>query len=223
MQSRKYGRTYHLPFSQGVSNDDKILKDWQGLLKKELLITEKLDGENTCLKSTGVFARSHAAPTRNPWAKNMWVIWDRLRDSLGDLEVFGENLYGIHSIEYQQLSYHFYVFAIREGDHWLSWEEVLFFADILDLATVPVFEMGKFTEKELKELITKRMELGSALGGDCEGFVLRNADGFSSVDFKYNVLKYVRKNHVQTDEHWTRNWKRAALWYEKPMAQRFNP
>lgn len=221
MQTDKYGRTYHLPFSKGVTNDDKVLKDWQALLEEEIVITEKLDGENTCIKKTGVFARSHAAPTHNPWAKNMWPIWERVKDSLDDLELFGENLYGIHSIEYTKLPYHFYVFAVRKGEHWLSWEEVLWYADILELPTVPVFEIGRFTAKEIQQFMNKRMEQGSVLGGACEGFVLRNASGFSTLDFKYNVLKYVRQNHVQTDEHWTRNWKRAALWYERPMAKRW--
>ena len=59
------------------------------------------------------------------------------------------------------------------------------------------------------------MENGSRLGGECEGFVFRNAGNFHVDDFAKNVLKYVRKNHVKTDEHWTRNWKRAKLWFEK--------
>lgn len=217
MQTDKYGRTYHLPFSEGVTNDDKILHDWEHLLEQELIITEKLDGENSCLKSTGAYARSHGAPTRNPWAKNMWTIWERIKGDLGDLEVFGENLYGIHSIEYKKLSYHFYVFAIRDGNRWLSWDEVLFYAELLELPTVPVFESGFFTQKEIKDFIKQRMELGSAFEGPCEGFVIRNANEFTTSNFKHNVLKYVRKNHVQTNEHWTRNWKRAFLWYEKPL------
>lgn len=219
MESTKYGRTYHLPFSEGVTSDDKILWDWQTLLEQPILITEKLDGENSCLKSTGAYARSHLSPTRNPWAKNMWEIWERIKHDLGTLEIFGENLYGIHSIEYECLSYHFYVFAIRDGDQWLSWEEVLFYAELLELPTVPVLEAGSFTEEMVKNFIEKRMMLGSVFGGDCEGFVLRNANSYSADKFKHNVLKFVRKNHVKTNEHWTRYWKRAALWYEKPLGR----
>ena len=33
-------------------------------------------------------------------------------------------------------------------------------------------------------------------------------------EFARNVFKYVRKEHVKTDEHWTRNWKRARLIWE---------
>ena len=29
--------------------------------------------------------------------------------------------------------------------------------------------------------------------------------------FPYYVCKWVRPNHVQTNEHWTRNWKKAEL------------
>jgi hypothetical protein len=219
MQSQKYGRTYHLPFSEGVTSDDKILWEWEDLLENPIVITEKLDGENTCLKSTGVYARSHTAPTRNPWAGNMWEIWNRVQHDLGDLEVFGENLYGIHSIEYEQLSYHFYVFAIRVEEEWLSWEEVVFYAEALGLATAPVLEMGVFSVENIRNLIATRMKEGSVFGGACEGVVLCQTSAFQSIDFKEKVLKYVRKNHVKTNEHWTKNWKRATLWYEKSMAR----
>ncbi|MEH0153772.1 RNA ligase family protein [Limibacter armeniacum] len=209
----KYGRTYHFPFSPGTTSDDKIMKGWQGILEKELVITEKLDGENTCLKSSGVYARSHAAPTRNPWAANMWEIWNMVNPSLGELEIFGENLYGIHSIEYTRLQAYFYVFAIRDGDRWLSWDEVKFYAAMLDLPTVPVLEINHFTEAELIKKIDQGMEQESQLGGECEGFVVRTTEGFSVDRFKHHVLKYVRQNHVKTDEHWTKNWKRARLWF----------
>lgn len=32
-------------------------------------------------------------------------------------------------------------------------------------------------------------------------------------DFKDNVAKWVRKDHVQTDDHWTRNWKKSKINY----------
>ena len=217
MVSQKYGRTYHFPFSLGTTSDDKIQQHWQPILQHELILTEKLDGENTCLKTQGVYARSHAAPTRNPLAGNMWGIWERIRFELGTLEIFGENLYGLHSIEYQNLSHHFYVFAVREGEIWLSWEEVKFYADLLGLPVVPVYQQGFFTENSLKETIFTGMKNGSAFGDTIEGFVCRNSNAFHSTQFSQNILKYVRKNHVQTDEHWTRNWQRAKLWYEYPQ------
>jgi hypothetical protein len=216
MQSRKYPRTYHFPFSPGTTSDDRIASDWADVLQHELVMTEKLDGENTCLKAEGVFARSHAAPTVNPWAVKMRELWELHRHALNDLEIFGENLYAIHSIEYERLENYLYVFAIRQGDEWLAWDEVAFFASLLDLPTVPVLDRGIFSKNEIEEKIEREMAVGSRLGGTCEGFVFRNAGRFPVDAFEQNVLKYVRKNHVQTDEHWTKNWQRAKLWFERP-------
>ena len=70
MENSKYPRTFHVPFSEGLQNDDRrVDDDWFSYLKgKELILSEKLDGENSSISRYGVFARSHAAPTRNPWS-----------------------------------------------------------------------------------------------------------------------------------------------------------
>ena len=149
--SRKYGRTYHFPFSPGTTSDDRISHDyWQDVQRwKSGVLTEKLDGENTCLNKVGVFARSHAAPTLHKWADYLKIKWSSIRHDLNDLEIFGENLYAIHSIKYTELPSHFFVFAVRELDRWLSWEEVKFYANMLDLPTVP--EKGTFVTKDINE------------------------------------------------------------------------
>ncbi|EEG87619.1 hypothetical protein PROPEN_00162 [Proteus penneri ATCC 35198] len=55
-QSQKYDRTYHYPFSPGTTNDDRINAQWwQDICQiKQLIHTEKLDGENNCLNKMGV-------------------------------------------------------------------------------------------------------------------------------------------------------------------------
>jgi hypothetical protein len=226
-QSRKYSRTYHYPFSPGTTSDDRINHQyWEQITQiDELVHTEKLDGENTCLNQYGVFARSHVAPTRHPWAAYLRERWQLIRDDLGELEIFGENLYAVHSIEYEELEAHFFVFAIREGDRWLSWEEVTFYAALLDFPTVPmlegpVAECRETFEAEILERVEDPGTFGSRdahTGEPCtmEGIVTRNAAGFATDAFRANVFKYVRANHVHTDEHWTRRWRRARLKWEK--------
>lgn len=209
--SEKYPRTSHFPFSPGATNDDRVAGNWEDLLHHKLTITEKLDGENTCIKANGIYARSHGAVNRNPWAKPIWEIWERIGNSLDDLHLFGENLYAIHSIEYEQLTHYFYLFAIRDGDTWLSWDTVCEYAQILDLPTVPQIACGHFEVDTLKQLIYKHQSSGSLLGGASEGVVCRRSDAFVVDVFDESVLKYVRKNHVQTNEHWTKNWKKASL------------
>jgi RNA ligase len=143
----------------------------------------------------------------------MWEIWQRVRQDLGDLEVFGENLYGVHSIEYQKLPAFFFIFAIRHGETWLSWEEVAFYSELLALPLVPVVGEGVFAEMELKNRVLQSAASESAFGGACEGVVVRAVHSFEEADFSQNVLKYVRANHIQTDEHWTRHWRKATLAY----------
>jgi hypothetical protein len=222
--SQKYGRTYHYPFSPGTSSDDRIQHHyWEQLEKIPALIhTEKLDGENNCLSRHGVFARSHAAPTTSPWTESLRRFWQLIRNDLGDLEIFLENLYAVHSIEYRSLEHHFYVFGIRQQDQWLSWEETRFYAAMLDLPTVPV--IGTFQpladqssfEKQMIQLAAGRGQLEpyDAYSGELvtmEGIVTRNLEGYPVAGFAGNVFKYVRKGHVKTDQHWTRNWRRARL------------
>ena len=226
-QSRKYGRTFHYPFSPGTTSDDRINHSyWEDLHSiSKLVHTEKLDGENTCLNKYGVFARSHAAPTRHPWAGYLKEKWQLIKNYLGEMEIFGENIYAIHSIEYLTIETHFYVFGIRVLDKWLSWEEVQFYAALIEFPTVPEIaivepqEQQNF-EEEILALVNQESEFQSVdvanqLPCTMEGIVSRNVEEYLVEDFPKNVFKYVRKDHVKTDEHWTRNWKRAPLKWEK--------
>jgi hypothetical protein len=225
--SKKYGRTYHYPFSPGTTSDDRINYEyWKDLSSiKEIIHTEKLDGENTCLNRYGVFARSHAAPTVHPWASYLKQHWELIKKELGELEVFGENLYATHSIEYVDLPHHFFVFAVRDNGYWLSWEETKFYASLLDFPTVPELRLvkpqdRKVFENEIHELVKQpstfdSFDITTQARCSMEGMVSRNTEGYAADEFARSVFKYVRKGHVKTDEHWTRNWKRAKLNWEK--------
>jgi len=227
--SKKYGRTYHYPFSPGTTSDDRINYDyWLDVKKTDSIVhTEKLDGENNCLSRYGVFARSHAAPTVSAWTKEIRQRWELLKNDLGDIEIFGENLYAIHSIEYRKLEHHYFVFAVRSGDKWLSWEEVKFYANLFDFPVVPQLDIIKpEDERSFREEVLSFVQQPSELDSfdilsqqPCtrEGIVSRNAGEYSTEDFAHHVFKYVRKGHVKTDEHWTRNWRRAKLMWEYPQ------
>jgi hypothetical protein len=226
--SMKYGRTYHYPFSPGTTSDDRINHNyWNDITAiKQLVHTEKLDGENNCMSKYGVFARSHAAPTESAWSRKIREYWQSIKNDLGELEIFGENLYAIHSIEYPYIENYFFVFGIRENERWLSWEETKFYAGTLDLPLVPEIKFfdtpteQKTFEQELLSIVKTESVFGSIdtiTGKPCsmEGVVTRSVADYATADFAKNVFKYVRKGHVKTDEHWTRNWKRAKLKYER--------
>ena len=216
----KYPRTYHVPFSPGATKDDKKLKDgWFEYYRgKEIVFTEKLDGENSCLCQKGVFARSHGAETRSPWSINLWgdngLYWKVKGLIDDDLLIFGENLYGEHSIHYEKLRDYFHVFACynETTDKWWSWDDVKFVSKVLDVPHVPTLWRGiAESEDQIRELIIQTMNMPSAYGNTKEGVVIRLANEFDGEDFPNYVCKYVRANHVQTDEHWTKNWKKAEL------------
>lgn len=209
----KYNRTYHLPWSPGTTSDDRISPSVESLIGIDIVITEKLDGENTGMTKDGVYARSHAAFTTSPWSREVRQIHERIkRDLSDDVFLFGENMEGIHSIEYTNLTSYFYIFGVRDNNIWISWNDVEEYSYLLDIPTVPVLFKGVVnSEKELKELTEKLVSQPSALGGSREGIVVRNAGIFHNDDFAKNVMKWVRKGHVNTDEHWTRNWRKASV------------
>lgn len=235
--SRKYGRTYHFNFSPGTTSDDRISHNyWEHISKlKRFILTEKLDGENNCLSEHGVFARSHASTTESRWTQDIRQRWQSMKyDLKGGIKIFLENLYAIHSIEYKNINQHYYVFAVRENGRCMSWEEVEWWAKQFDLPTVPVLsiiESKKWQEDDFKASIIQYASLKSDLGSfnhvmdssgniingePCtrEGVVGVNMDEYLLKNFDKNCFKYVREKHVKTDEHWTKNWKRANLLWE---------
>ena len=209
----KYPRTYHLPYSPGSTSDDKISNGVDTLLNKEIIITEKLDGSNTSITKYGVYARSHSDFSKNPWDIKSWEIWNRIKmDIDDDVYLFGEGMYAIHSIEYTNLDSYFYLFGVRDNNIWIPWSGVEEYSYLLDIPTVPVLFKGVVnSEKELKDIVNELVSKKSQLGGPIEGIVVRSDGMFHNDDFAENVMKWVRAGHVQTDEHWTRNWVKAKL------------
>ena len=58
----KYPRTYHVPWSPGLQNDDRMMESTERWTGMEVVITEKVDGENTTLYND-VHARPVATRT----------------------------------------------------------------------------------------------------------------------------------------------------------------
>ncbi len=63
---------------------------------------------------------------------------------------------------------------------------------------VPVLFEGTFEDFMRVESQLRQ----SLLDSNKEGYVIRVRDKIAREDFPTNYAKYVRANHVQTDEHW---------------------
>jgi hypothetical protein len=202
----KYPRTYHLPWSPGVTKDDRVVEDVEAMFSgKEIVVTEKMDGENTTMYRDYLHARSldyspHASRDR---VKAMWAAI--AHDIPEGWRVCGENLFAEHSLHYSNLESYFYIFSVwNEKNVCLSWNETREWAQLLGFPTVPRWFSGKFYI--IGQMGLERMFDAHALvEGEpaCEGYVVRNAGEFHYKDFRHNVAKYVRANHVQhKDGHW---------------------
>jgi hypothetical protein len=208
MNSPKYNRTFHFPWSPGATNDDKIAASTEGLVGESIVITEKMDGSNTSLETYGCFARTHSGPPTHASFDGLKALHATIKYKIPDqMQLFGEWCYALHSIAYEELPGYFLLFNARdfsfETPQWASWEYVELWAAELELPTVPVLFQGIVSsEKELKELVESLMNQPSACGGIREGVVVRVARSFKDEEFSSCVMKCVRANHVQTSEHW---------------------
>jgi len=221
----KYNRTLHWPWSQTVHKDDKYHQNPEFFVGKEVVLTEKLDGGNTCLWNGEVYARSTGEPSHHGWMAMVRKHhgWKTLQDGVRKNAVFyGEDMFGIHSIEYDALdeSETFRLFAVRfvnefmdaDQGFYASYDMMVTYAEELGVIPVPLVYRGTFDSvDEITSFFETEIKKPSSLGGECEGFVMRLADSFDVRDFGNSVAKYVRANHVQTDEHWTRTWKTCKL------------
>lgn len=208
--SLKYPRSLHVPFSPGAGSDDKIMNEeqFEKFLNTEIVITEKLDGSNICLTRDSVFSRSHSGPATHKSFDPLKKMHAYLRHDIPEgISIFGEWCYALHSIEYRMLQNYLNIFGVRNDKtgEWTDWDEVELWAEELGVVTVPVILRGVISNKvQLKNLIVDLSNLSSVYGPDREGVVIRTVA--SPTVNKLNQIeglgKWVRKNHVQTDEHW---------------------
>lgn len=193
----KYPRTHHLPWSAGVSDDDRIMHSLDRCLGQRVVATAKMDGENTSLYRNHIHARS--VDSRHHRSRD-WVkqFWSTISSEIPDRwRICGENLYARHSLAYEDLPSYFMGFSIwDEKNRCLPWDETLDWFQLLGIEPVPVIYDGVFDEAAIKRLWKPGDEARS------EGYVLRPAAGFAYLEFKDVVAKFVREGHVQTVKHW---------------------
>ena len=195
----KYPRTFHLPWSEGATSDDKILTSTDHFKGKRVVVTEKMDGENCTLGQNYTHARStdSSSHSSRDWVKSFASQFQQ--DIPDGWRLCGENLYAKHSIFYEELPSYFLLFSIWDHRNvCLSWDETVEYASMLGVSTVPVLYDGIWDEDKISRLFDGR----SKHGGKGEGYVVRSASEFSYSEFSKNIAKFVRANHVQTDAHW---------------------
>ena len=194
----KYPRTWHMPWSPGMSKDDRAHPDMSQFHGRRVIVTEKMDGENTTMYPDYIHARSVDSkndPSRN-YVKRIWA------EICGDIpegwRVCGENLYEKHSIKYTTLPSYFMAFSIwDETNHRLSFDDFTEWCDLIGIHRVPVLYDGIYDEKLIRNL---PKELGWDFE-DQEGYLVTVADRMHYSEFRTLMAKYVRADHVNEDVH----------------------
>ncbi|WP_406093628.1 RNA ligase family protein [Streptomyces sp. NBC_01013] len=192
-----YPRTPHLPWSPGATSDDVRLADLAGLTGSEVVVTEKMDGENTTLYADGLHARSLDSahhPSRG-WVK---ALQSRIGPRIpAGWRICGENMFARHSIPYEDLASHFYGFSVWDGEVCLNWDRSVDFLRDLGVPAPPVLWRGVFDSRAEKTLRALKPDTGRQ-----EGYVVRPVEAFPAAAFGRRVAKWVRPGHVTTDTHW---------------------
>ena len=133
-----YPRTPHLPWSPGATSDDVRTTDLSGFTGREVVVTEKLDGENTTLYSDGLHARSldSAHHPSRAWVKSLQGL---VGASIPPgWRVCGENVFARHSLPYDDLASWFYAFSVWDGDRCLDWDRTVRFTRDRGMPVPPV-------------------------------------------------------------------------------------
>ena len=199
MKRYKYPRTPHLPFSEGATSDDRILtSDSHFYYFKEVVVSIKMDGENTSIYSDGSYhARSIDSSHRDyhSWLLRFIQEWYYLIPE--NYHICGEYLYAKHSISYDSLPSYFEAFSVWDEDRCLSWGDTEVILKKLGLYHVPILYVGPYDTNKIIKMAQAVVKDGQ------EGIVVRNQESFLLEDFDKNVAKFVRPNHVQTDKHWS--------------------
>lgn len=195
----KYPRTPHLPWSRPTSDDKKLWDDTQ-FHGKEVVVTLKMDGENTSMYEDRYHARS--LDSNNHYTHNyVKGIWGRIKHELRDLRVCGENLWAEHTIKYNDLEDYFYVFSIWDtnSNECFDWDTTEDMCEYLGLHMVPVIYRGIYNSDLIKQTFEKSYS-------EHEGYVVRTYDSFGYHRFADCVAKYVKPAFSQkvheSEKHW---------------------
>jgi len=198
----KYPRTVHLPWSGATTADDITADDLLGFAGRNVVVTVKLDGENTTMYSDYIHARSLDSehhPSRN-WVKGLHAAIGHMIPE--GWRVCGENLFALHTIRYRNIPSYFFVHSIwNDRNECLSWDDTSEWAQLLGLALVPVLYRGMWDENIIRSLYRPEID-----GDPCEGYVVRLEDSFPYEKFGSSVAKYVSEKFRHavdaSDSHW---------------------
>ena len=208
----RYPRTPHWPGSGTAGAGERIVQRPEDFINNPIVITEKIDGANTRLFDGEALPRGGSRTV--PWLAmarkhHAWKLAGHPESGC----IYAEDIYGVHSITYGPVPEDRTTMAFallqchQTGPRFATQEQLQETCAALNIPLVPVVYQGTVSSlTEMHQLITKEMTRPSALQGPREGLVIRRNITFAPEQLHRHTCKFVRPNHVQTDQHWSRNW-----------------
>ncbi len=191
----------HLPWSLGLSSDDKVIKSLDRFIGQRVIVTEKMDGENVTMYNDYIHQRSLTSQLKETYNSIIKEIWSEFNYMIPQhYRICCESLIAQHSIPYNDLNSFIQIFNVWCKNKCLSWDDTIDTYNTLNvystrLAIVPILYDGIYNQNTIHNI-------WQALQHTSEGYVIRIADSFDSNEFNQCVGKYVRPNHVTTETHW---------------------
>jgi hypothetical protein len=174
----KAPRTWHLPFSPdaGHAADDLVLPDCRSFAGREVVVLEKLDGENTTIYPDGYVHACAIAGRADPtqawvrgWAARWaWALPPGHRASVENLREQHTLYYPVDRfvLEHQPPApphpVYAFLWALWDGAHALAWDEIVAWTARLETATAtrlplaPVLYRGLWDEARIATLLPPR-------------------------------------------------------------------
>jgi len=208
----KYPSTKHVPWGKKVDEDDEVLSSMEHFYGREVVVSEKMDGEGDATYWNGDFHARSLNARKHPsqaWVKNL--LSQVTPQMPSGWRLYGENVCALHTLRYDNLPTYFFVYQVYdENNVCLSWDDMTYFLDSIfcfpKLMTVPVLYRGIYDEEKIKACYTGK----STFGLIQEGYVVRAANAFKFEDFDQNMAKFVGPD-------FKRSIKDSTFWWSKPF------
>lgn len=186
----KFPRTPHITGSKATNDDIFAHFSPDFLTSTQFVATEKMDGSNVTIDRKGAYARN-GSTTNADWFYPARDTYYRIGHLIDDgITIAGELLSWRKCIPYEGLPGEFMVFSVIDGDTVLPWNDVVEYAQLLELPVVNVLARGYY-----EDVVNTSMRKLNTRERDMEGFVMRNQDAFPISEYADNVAKFVGAWH----------------------------
>jgi len=200
----KYPRTWHLPGSPGMQQDDRQLSGTGHWAGERLICTVKLDGGNFSVADDFLHGRSLSG-RHHPSQNVLRALQPTLNLGPG-VRLVAENLFAAHTLRYAGLAHTVYGLSFWEADTAWSWDDTVAALEVLGLPHPPLLYDGPYQGLDhLQHLAQQSVQRGH------EGLVVRVARPFTLLEFGTALGKWVGQDFARHRDAGGHDWHRQPV------------